>query len=89
MLEGLAMAKPIITTDTAGCRETIKDGHNGFMVPVKNVEALTQAMQKMHALSPKERQKMGKHGREMALAEFDEPIIIQRYLDIIRRLTNA
>ena len=89
ILEGLAMAKPIITTDAAGCRETIRDGHNGFMVPVKNVEALTQAMQKMHALSPKERQKMGKHGREMALAEFDEPIIIQRYLDIIRRLTNA
>ncbi|MCH2042654.1 MAG: glycosyltransferase family 4 protein [Saprospiraceae bacterium] len=88
MLEGLAMGKPLITTDTAGCRETVKDGYNGYMVPVKDAEALAQALQKMCTLPKEQRQEMGIRGREMAVQEFDEKIIIKHYLDIIERLTK-
>lgn len=83
MLESLAMGKPIITTDTAGCRETIQDTKNGFLVPVKDAVALEKAMLKMFQLSAGERQKMGAIGREMALNEFDEKAIIKRYFEEI------
>ena len=46
VLEAMAMGRPIITTDAPGCRETVVDGHNGFLVPIKSVEALVQAMLK-------------------------------------------
>lgn len=44
VLEAMAMGRPIITTDTQGCRETVVDGKNGFLVPVKDVEALADKM---------------------------------------------
>lgn len=42
--EAMAMGRPVITTDWVGCRETVEDGVNGFMVPVRDSEALAQAM---------------------------------------------
>ncbi|OBZ09817.1 hypothetical protein A8L34_21340 [Bacillus sp. FJAT-27264] len=44
VLEAMAMGRAIITTDAPGCRETVVDGVNGFLVPVKDVERLAQAM---------------------------------------------
>ena len=38
------MGRPIITTDAPGCKETVMNGHNGFIVPVKSVEKLVNAM---------------------------------------------
>lgn len=86
MLESLAMGKPIITTDTAGCRETIQDTQNGFLVPVKDAKALADAMFRMYQLTEEERQNMGKVGREMALKEFDEQAIIKRYFEEIEAM---
>ncbi|MBF0622711.1 MAG: glycosyltransferase family 4 protein [Magnetococcales bacterium] len=62
VLEAMAMGRPIITTDTPGCRETVKDGINGFLVPVKNVPNLVQAMEKFIA-KPSLIKKMGEHSR--------------------------
>ncbi len=44
VLEAMAMGRPIITTDTQGCRETVRDGVNGYLVPVKDVSALAEKM---------------------------------------------
>ena len=44
VLEAMAMARPIITTDSAGCRETTRNGVNGFLVPTGDPEGLAQAM---------------------------------------------
>lgn len=44
VLEAMAMARPIITTDTQGCRETVEDGRNGFLVPVGDSKALADRM---------------------------------------------
>ena len=44
VLEAMAMGRPIITTDTQGCRETVKDGVNGFLVPVKDSNAVAEKM---------------------------------------------
>lgn len=86
MLESLAMGKPIITTDTAGCRETIQDTKNGFLIPTKNAQALADAMVRMYELTDEARQEMGKVGRAMALQEFDEQAIIKRYFDEIEAM---
>lgn len=44
VLEAMAMGRPIITTDTQGCRETVLNGTNGFLVPVRNSEAIAEKM---------------------------------------------
>ena len=44
VLEAMAMGRPIITTDAPGCRETVIDGENGFLVPVKDVDTLAEKM---------------------------------------------
>ena len=46
VLEAMSMGRAIITTDAPGCRETVVDGYNGFLIPVKNVNALALAMMK-------------------------------------------
>ena len=50
----MAVARPIITTDAPGCRETVVDGENGFLVPVKDPRALAQAMERF-ILKPEHR----------------------------------
>ena len=86
MLEALSMAKPVITTDTPGCRETVVDGKNGYMVPVKDIDALATAMQKMLELPTIRLEEMGAEGRKMALQEFDERIITKQYISEIRKM---
>lgn len=44
VLEAMAMGRPVITTDAPGCRETVVDGENGFLVPVKDADALADKM---------------------------------------------
>ena len=66
----MAMGRPIITTDAPGCRETVIDGENGFLVPVKSVDALVEAMLKFiddPTLAPR----MGKRSREIAEEKYD------------------
>jgi glycosyltransferase involved in cell wall biosynthesis len=46
VLEAMSMGRPIITTDVPGCRETVENGRNGFLVPAKSVEALVCAMER-------------------------------------------
>lgn len=70
VLEAMAMGRAIITTDAPGCRETVTDGDNGFLVEVKSVESLVKAMEKF-ILQPKLIAKMGCRSREIALHKYD------------------
>ncbi len=70
VLEAMAMGRPIITTDAPGCRETVVDGNNGFLVPVKDAQALARAMEKF-ILHPDLIEKMGLRSRAMAEERFD------------------
>lgn len=70
VLEAMAMSRPIITTDTMGCRETVIPEKNGFLVPVQNVPALYRAME-YFILSPHEIQKMGEESRKLAVEKYD------------------
>ncbi|KPK74849.1 MAG: hypothetical protein AMJ89_05340 [candidate division Zixibacteria bacterium SM23_73] len=88
LLEGMAMAKPIIATDIPGCREVVEDGKNGFLVPPKDHNALARAMIQLIELSLKEREKLGSFGREKAVKEFDENNIINSYLEAITAIVR-
>ncbi len=83
LLEAASMAKPIITTDSIGCKEVVDHGVNGFLCQPKNSESLAEQIQKIMALTPVERAEMGQKGREKIINEFDEKIVIGKYLDAI------
>lgn len=70
VLEAMAMGRPIVTTDAPGCRETVVDGQNGFLVPVKSVDALEAAMLRF-LMDPALAAKMGAQSRRMAEEKYD------------------
>lgn len=70
--EGMAMGKPVITTDTAGCREAVDIGVNGYLAEVKSTSSLRKVFEQFIHLSADQRHKMGDAGREKALREFDD-----------------
>ncbi|KAA8732075.1 glycosyltransferase family 4 protein [Acinetobacter qingfengensis] len=70
VLEAMAMGRAIITTDAPGCRETVKDGENGYLVPVKSVDALVDAMTKLIE-APQLISQMGQAARHLALSKYD------------------
>ncbi|WP_180108595.1 glycosyltransferase family 4 protein [Acinetobacter sp. YH12147] len=70
VLEAMAMGRPIITTDAPGCRETVIQGENGFLVEVKSVSSLVNAMQEF-INNPALIEQMGQQSREIALNKYD------------------
>ncbi|MBK7700810.1 MAG: glycosyltransferase, partial [Saprospiraceae bacterium] len=53
VIEGMSMAKPVITTKTAGCSETVDDGINGYLVDIKSVSALANAVNQFLTANPR------------------------------------
>ena len=86
LLEAASMAKPIITTDAVGCRDVVDDGINGYLCRQQDARDLARQMRRMMALSPQERRTMGQAGREKMIREFDENIVIGRYLETIQEI---
>ena len=86
ILEGMSMAKPVITTQTAGCEETVDENVNGYLVPIRNTEKLVEAMEKFLSLTPEEKILMGKRGREKAILQFDDKIIAGDFQRIVDEL---
>ena len=82
VLEAMAMGRPIITTDAPGCRETVIDGYNGYLVPVKAVEELAAAMERF-IVNPELITKMGKASRQLVEEKFDVDAVNQSMLEAI------
>jgi glycosyltransferase involved in cell wall biosynthesis len=70
VLEAMAMGRAVITTDAPGCRETVIDGVNGFLVPVQDADALYAAMKRFVA-DPGLASRMGAASREIAERRYD------------------
>ena len=88
LLEAAAMGRPLITTDNVGCREVVDDGVNGFLCRARDAGDLADKMEQMLAVSEEERAEMGRRGREKMEREFDERIVIDRYLETISHLVK-
>ena len=80
--EAGAIGRPSITCDTNGTRDTVVDGYNGFLVPVKNAEALAEKM--IYFLeNPDKIEEMGKNARKFAEENFDQRKINEHICNII------
>lgn len=80
VLEAMSMGRAILTTDAPGCRETVVDGDNGFLVPVKDAAALANAMLKFIE-QPELIATMGKRSREVAEQKYDVEIVNKQMLE--------
>jgi len=85
LLEAAAMARPIITTDAPGCRGVVDDGQTGFLCKPRDAADLAEKMGGLLMLPQTTRSDMGQNGRRKMEREFDEQIVIQKY---IRAVTN-
>ena len=88
LTESMAMGKPIIATETAGCREAIDQGENGFLVPIKDRDSLREAMDKIINMNNDQLKSMGEKGRQKTIKEFDDRIIAKNIVDEIYKALN-
>ena len=83
------MGRPIITTDAVGCREVIDDGQSGYLCEPRNAIDLAAKMEQMISLTHDQRVEMGRRGRVKMESEFDEQIVIRKYLAAIEAILAA
>jgi glycosyltransferase involved in cell wall biosynthesis len=85
LLEAMATGLPCVTTDTPGCREVVRDGDNGLLVPVQSPVELADALEKL--LSSEElRSLMGARGRKRVKEEFSTDIVVRDTLRLYQEI---
>ncbi|VEU83283.1 glycosyltransferase family 4 protein [Acholeplasma hippikon] len=85
LLESLAIGRPIITTNRPGCKEVVDDGINGYMIEPESSNMLFDSVQKFLSLDKKERSLMGINGRKKVEAYFDRKIVVEKYLEEVKK----
>ena len=88
LVEAASCGRPIVTTNEPGCKETVKNGVSGLLVPPHDSEALAEALQRLLE-DPAMRQNMGKAGRELAVNRFSKEIVIGKTFEVYRELLNG
>jgi glycosyltransferase involved in cell wall biosynthesis len=83
LLEAAAMARPIIATRVPGCTDVVEEGVNGLLCQARDSVHLAEKMMTMIALPHAERAGMGWAGRRKVEREFDEALVINKYLNVI------
>jgi glycosyltransferase involved in cell wall biosynthesis len=81
LIEAAAAGRPIVSADVPGCREIVRDGDNGYLVPVRDGLALAIAIEKL-VTDPALRQRMGQRSRERALAEWSRAHVAEATLQV-------
>jgi glycosyltransferase involved in cell wall biosynthesis len=87
LIEAAAAGLPIVTTDTPGCRDIVENGVNGFLVPIRDGNALAEAIRKILD-DPMLASRMGEAGRAKALAEYDERLVFEKTVDVYCELNS-
>jgi glycosyltransferase involved in cell wall biosynthesis len=88
LLEAAASARAIVATDVPGCREIVRQEVNGLLVPPRSSGPLARAIQVLLQSSGL-RARFGRAGREIALSEFSERIVVSQTLDLYRDLLES
>jgi glycosyltransferase involved in cell wall biosynthesis len=81
LLEAASCGRAIVTTDVPGCREIVRHGENGLLVPARDADALSAAISTL-LNDGAMRRRMGAKGREMVLSEFSEESVVRETLKI-------
>ncbi|MFC1674415.1 glycosyltransferase family 4 protein [Candidatus Omnitrophota bacterium] len=84
MLEALASARPMVVTEAGGMPEIIKDGINGFIVPVKDFESLASRVIQLLA-DNQLRERLGQTGRQIVEQQYTKEIVANNTLDLYRK----
>ena len=85
LLEAMACGRPCVTTDAPGCRDAVKDGENGLLIPARDAEALGKAIIFL-LQNAKERLRMGRKGRERAVMEFSQESVIKQTMALYKEM---
>jgi glycosyltransferase involved in cell wall biosynthesis len=88
LLEAAAVGRPVVTTDTPGCRDCVEPGVTGLLVPPREALALADALQAL-LTDPLRRAAMGAAGRRLAERAFGLPLVIERHLALYRGLLES
>lgn len=89
LLEAASCAKPIVTTNVPGCHQVVQDHYNGLLCRLRDADDLAAKMKSMSQLDPETLRQFGLNGRRKMELEFDEAIVINRYLDVIASFRKA
>lgn len=81
-LEAMAMARPVVTTDAPGCRQTVEDGVTGYLVPPFEPGELSRAMERF-ILDPESIATMGQAARRLAEERFDAMRVTEDTLSVL------
>jgi glycosyltransferase involved in cell wall biosynthesis len=89
LLEGGAMARPLIAADVPGCREVVEHEVTGLLCEARSSSSLAEAMARFEAMSVDERQALGEAARRKVETEYDERLVIEAYWDVLAPLIGA
>ena len=87
LIEADAIGRPVITCNSVGCKETVIDGYNGYLIPTKDVDALVEKLDILLG-DAKLRQEMGKNSRKYAEENFSIDVVVEKHLKIYQELVN-
>ena len=88
LLEAAASGRAIVTTDVPGCRDIVRQGVNGLLVPAQDVAALAGAIERL-LQDPGLRVEMAHRGREIAVNEFSQQAVVDQTLELYRELLTS
>lgn len=85
LLEGAAMARPLVASDVPGCREVVDEGVGGFLAPVRDAHGLAAAMRRVDLLDDAAWHAMGQAGRRKVVERFSPEAVIDAYVEALAR----
>lgn len=88
LIESTAVGRPIVTTNSIGCKETVIDGYNGYLIPIKDSDTLAERL-KILFEDEGLRQNMGRNSRMLAEKDFSIENVIQKHLEIYNQLSKT
>jgi glycosyltransferase involved in cell wall biosynthesis len=88
LIEAAASGRPIVTTDAPGCRELVRPGINGIIVPSRDTLSLAAALRYLIE-NPEVRVAMGNNNRQVAVQEFSQELVIAQFMTVYRDLLRA
>lgn len=88
LIEAAACGRPLVTTDSPGCREIVRHGENGFLVEKRDVEGLTNALEIL-IKDTGLRKEFGARSRIIAEKEYSQEVVIKRSLEVYSRALES
>jgi glycosyltransferase involved in cell wall biosynthesis len=89
LLEAASCAKPIVATDVPGCRQVVLNNFNGLLCKMKDADDLANKMENMLLMKDCQLRQFGENGRSLVESEYDQNIVIEKYINAIDSLRLA